>query len=52
MIARKHIHEIETTYDEKIIEKIIELMQSLLDKNFCVVQMKKKLIIFDMYNEQ
>ena len=52
MIARKHIHEIETTYDEEIIEKITELMRSLLNKDFCVVQMKKKLATSDMYNEQ
>ena len=51
MIARKHIHEIETTYDEEIIEKIIELMRSLLDKDSCVVQVRKKLVTSDMYNE-
>ena len=47
MIARKHIHEHNATYDDKIINNFVELIRSLLKQNSCAIQMKQKLIIFD-----
>ena len=47
MIARKHIHENETTYNEQIIDTIVKLIRSLLNQNSCAKQMKKELVISD-----
>ena len=47
MTARKHIHEHDATYDDKIIDNFVELIRSLLKKNSCAIQMKQKLIIFE-----
>ena len=43
MIARKHIHEHDATYDDKIADNLVELIRSLLKQNSCAVQMRQKL---------
>ena len=48
MFVKKHIHEHDTTYDDKIIDNFVELIRSLLNQNSCAIQIKQKLIIFDM----
>ena len=47
MIARKHIQKDET-YDVTIFKILFELIRSLLKKNSYAMQMKQKLIIFEM----
>ena len=47
IIARKHIQKNET-YDVTIFKILFELIRSLLKKNSYAMQMKQKLIIFEM----
>ena len=47
MTTRKHIHEHNAIYDDKIIDNLVELIRSLLKKNSCAIQVRQKLIIFE-----
>ena len=47
MIARKHIHEHDAIYDDKITDNFVELIRSLLKKDSCAIQVKQKLITFE-----
>ena len=47
MIEQKHVHEFDVNNDDdKIIDNFVELIRSL--RKFRAIQMKQKLIIFDM----
>ena len=43
MIARKHIHEHDAIYDDKITDNSVELIRSLLKKDSCAIQVRQKL---------
>ena len=48
MIARTHIQKIDKTYNENITNNFVELIRSLLKHNSYAIQMKQKLITFDI----
>ena len=48
MIARKHIQKHDVAYDDKIIDILVELIRSLLNQNSCAIQVRQKLVTFDM----
>ena len=47
MTTRKHIHEHDATYDDKIIDNLVELIRSLLEQDSCAIQMRQKLAILE-----
>ena len=44
MTARKHIHEHDAVYDDKITDSLVELIRSLLKKDSCAIQVRQKLV--------
>ena len=48
MSAKKHIHEHDVAYDDKITDNLVELIRSLLDQNSCAIQVRQKLTTSDM----
>ena len=48
IIARTHIQKIDKTYNENITNNFVELIRLLLKHNSYAIQIKQKLIIFNM----